>query len=90
MKIAEEVQLEEPVYIYNFVLETCHVIIVNGYECVTLGHNLAEPEIYHPYYGTNKITEDLLTLPVAANGQRTAPGIDQGGNGDYATQGTRS
>ena len=90
MDIAEEVQLVEPVYIYNFVLESCHVLIVNGYECVTLGHNLADPAIYHPYYGTNKVTEDLLTLPVAEAGQRTAPGIDHGGNGDNATQGNCS
>jgi len=42
MEIAEIVDLKEPVYIYNFVLDSCHVLLVNGYECVTLGHGLQD------------------------------------------------
>ena len=51
---SERVELEEPVFIYNCVLDKCHILLVNGYECVTLGHNLADQELYHPYYGTDK------------------------------------
>jgi hypothetical protein len=87
MDIAELVELDEPIYIYNFVLDSCHVLMVNGYEAVTLGHNLDDPVIYHPYYSTDKITIDLLKLP-GVEGLRTVPGTDEGGKGDYATQGT--
>lgn len=64
-----------------------HILLVNGYECVTLGHNMKDRMIQHPYYGTDKITTDLLALPGKEQGFRTAAGVDEGGNGDYATQG---
>jgi len=82
MEIAQIVELEEPAYIYNFVLDSCHVLLVNGYECVTLGHNLKDEMLQHPYYGTDKATRDLLNLPGADVGFRTNPGVDEGGNGD--------
>jgi Mg-chelatase subunit ChlD len=48
--------------VYNFVLDRCHVLMVNGVECVTLGHGLTEPGVAHPYYG-NRILRDLTQLP---------------------------
>jgi hypothetical protein len=48
--------------VYNFVLDRCHVLMVNGVECVTLGHGLQEPGVAHPYYG-NLILRDLMELP---------------------------
>jgi hypothetical protein len=47
--------------VYNFVLDRCHVLMVNGVECVTLGHGLTEPVVAHPYYG-GKIVDDLMKL----------------------------
>jgi len=48
--------------VYNFVLDSCHVLMVNGVECVSLGHGLTEPGVAHPYYG-NLILRDLVELP---------------------------
>ena len=42
LDIAVDYELKTPVYIYNFVLDRCHILIVNGYECVTLGHDLKD------------------------------------------------
>jgi len=90
MDIAETFELKEPIYIFNFVLDSCHILLVNGYECVTLGHDLKDKALQHPYYGTDKVTRDLLSLPGVELGYRTDPGVDQGGSGDYATQGLRA
>jgi len=90
MEIAQTVELDQPAYIYNFVLDSCHILLVNGYEFVTLGHGLKDELLQHPYYGTDKVTRDLLSLPGAKLGYRTAPGVDKGGSGDYATQGLRA
>ena len=84
LDIAEDFELEKPVYIYNFVLDRSHILLVNGYECITLGHDLKDEFIQHPFYGTERITNSLLTLPVV-NGQRTVTAIDEGGKGDYET-----
>lgn len=48
---------------YNFVLEDGHSMIVNGVECVTLGHGLTTSEVIaHEYLGTGKVIEDLKEM----------------------------
>jgi ribonuclease HIII len=86
LSFAEDFELETPVYIYNFVLDKSHILLVNGYECITLGHDLKDEFLQHPFYGTERITNYLMTLTVK-NGIRTVTGTDEGGNGDYKTQG---
>jgi hypothetical protein len=50
-------------FIYNFILDKHHIVIVNGYECITLGHDLTDPELQDPYWGTEAITKDFLANP---------------------------
>jgi len=45
--------------VYNFVLETGHIIIINGIECVTLGHLFEGDVVQHSYFGTKRIINDL-------------------------------
>ena len=78
LSFAEDFELEKPVYVYNFVLDRSHILLVNDYECVTLGHDLKDEFIQHPYYGTKRVTNHLMTLPVK-KGIRTQHGIDEGG-----------
>lgn len=49
--------------VYNVVLESDHIMMVNGMECCTWGHNIEGGVIYHPFYGTNQIIEKLQTFP---------------------------
>ena len=42
LDISEDFVLEKPAYIYNFVIDKSHILIVNGYECITLGHGLKD------------------------------------------------
>jgi len=45
--------------VYNFVLESGHVMIINDIECVTLGHGLKEPVVDHDYFGSDRVVSDL-------------------------------
>ena len=64
LDFAEEFVLEKPIFIYNFVLDRDHILVINGYDCITLGHDLKDEFLQHPFYGTERITNSLLTLPV--------------------------
>jgi len=50
------------VSVYDFVLETGHVMLINGIECVTLGHEFEGEVIQHPYFGTKRVLEDLKNM----------------------------
>lgn len=54
--------------VYNFALDVGHSVIINGIECVTLGHNFKGEVIGHPYFGTNKVLEDLHAMDVNNDG----------------------
>lgn len=55
--------------VYNFVLDSAHVVTVNGMECVTWGHGLTDPTTAHPYFGDmNAIERDLSAMPGWASG----------------------
>ena len=57
--------------VYNLVLEHGHIAIVEGYECVTLGHNFNEPVVQHPYFGSDRIIRDLMKVPGWSSGRPT-------------------
>jgi len=49
--------------VYNLVLDGGHVVVVDGIECVTLGHGLEDNDVVrHPYFGTQRVIEDLERL----------------------------
>lgn len=56
-------------FVYNFVLDVNHVVLVNGVECVTWGHGFTEASVQHAFYGTEKIIDYLMTLPGWNSGQ---------------------
>lgn len=49
-------------YIYSFALDEKHIMIINGIECICLGHNFTEEVAKHPYFGTEKVISDLQKL----------------------------
>jgi hypothetical protein len=56
-------------YVYSFVLEDNHSMMINGIECITLGHKLEENEVVkHAYFGTDWVIQDLKRLPGWAYG----------------------
>ena len=47
-------------YLFNFVLDSGHIVMANKEACCTLGHNFKENTVIeHPYFGTEKIINDL-------------------------------
>lgn len=48
---------------FNFVLEDAPSMLVNGVECIGLGHGLTDNEVVsHDYLGTAKILDDLKMM----------------------------
>lgn len=46
----------------TLVLENHHIMFISGLKCITLGHNFNHhPKLSHPYYGTAKVIENLMT-----------------------------
>eukprot|EP00747_Dinoflagellata_sp_TGD_P164295 gnl/TRDRNA2_/TRDRNA2_184047_c0_seq1.p1 gnl/TRDRNA2_/TRDRNA2_184047_c0~~gnl/TRDRNA2_/TRDRNA2_184047_c0_seq1.p1 ORF type:complete len:1086 (+),score=163.33 gnl/TRDRNA2_/TRDRNA2_184047_c0_seq1:79-3336(+) len=54
--------------VYNFVLDRCHVLLVDGIECVTWGHNFQGDVVGHPYYGSRRVIDELSKTPGWENG----------------------
>lgn len=49
---------------YNLVLESGHVVELNGYQVVTLGHGFCDNDVItHPYFGTQAVIDDLKKNP---------------------------
>jgi hypothetical protein len=48
--------------VYNFVLDRGHVLTIEDTECVTLGHKFEGPVVSHPYFGTDRVVDDLRRM----------------------------
>ena len=57
--------------VYNFVLETGHIVNVEGFDCITLGHGFTEPVAAHEFFGTQRVIDDLKKLPGWVEGRPT-------------------
>ena len=57
--------------VYNLVLETGHIVNVEGFDCITLGHGFTEPVAAHPYFGSQRVIDDLKKLAGWAEGRPT-------------------
>lgn len=61
--------LYDCICVFNLVLDKGHTIIVNNTISCTLGHNLSDNDVvYHHYFGTNSIIDDLKQSKDFENG----------------------
>jgi hypothetical protein len=52
--------------VYNVVLDSNHVLVVDGVECITWGHTFTEDSrVAHPYYGSASVVRDLEKVALA-------------------------
>lgn len=54
--------------VYNLVLDSNHVVEVNGTPAICLGHNYEEGILKHEYFGSQRVIEDLKQFPGWENG----------------------
>jgi len=47
---------------YDFILDNGHVMIINGVECISLGHGFKGKIVEHEYFGTEKVINDLKKI----------------------------
>ena len=45
--------------IITLVLDSHHVGFINGHQCIMLGHGFTDGVLQHPYYGTERVINDL-------------------------------
>lgn len=62
------VDLKDPINkdcnsIITLVLDSYHVGIINGIQCIMLGHGFTNGILNHPYLGTNLIIDDMRKMP---------------------------
>lgn len=55
-------------FVYNFVLDSGHILNVNRLDACTLGHGFDGPVIGHAFYGTQRVIDDLARFPGYAAG----------------------
>jgi hypothetical protein len=54
--------------VYNFVLDSVHLITINNIVACTFGHNISGPVIGHKFYGTDAVINDLKKMNGWTNG----------------------
>jgi len=50
--------------LFNFLLESGHLLLVNNIPCPTFAHGFSKPDfLWHPFYATQLVSEQLQQLP---------------------------
>jgi hypothetical protein len=58
--------------VYNFLLDTHHVAVINDVECICLAHGIIGDVVAsHEYYGSQRVVSDLMILPGWSEGNVT-------------------
>jgi hypothetical protein len=56
-------------FVYNFVLNNEHIMLINDIQVITLGHDIVNNNVLtHPYLGTRAVIEDLENIGIDENG----------------------
>ena len=60
--------IAKPIYqqcesVFSLVLDTNHIVIINGIRCICLGHDYTNGILGHDYFGSSKVIEDLSIMP---------------------------
>ena len=56
-------------FVYNFVLNNGHVMLINDIQVITLGHDVANNSVLkHPYLGSRVVIDDLENIGIDING----------------------
>lgn len=63
------IKAPEPNWVCTLVLDRNHVMNIEGYRCISLGHGFTEEVLKHDYYGTEKILENLAEMKGWENGE---------------------
>ena len=48
--------------VYNFILDSVHLVTINNIVSCTFGHNIKGPIIGHDFYGTNDVINDIKKM----------------------------
>lgn len=54
--------------IVTLVVEDYHIVLIDGYQCIMLGHGFTQGILKHPYLGTQMVINDMKKMPGWLNG----------------------
>ena len=60
--LASSAPVPETRAVFSYVLDQGHVCVVDGVECVGLGHNFEGEVVGHPFFGSQKIVEAMKQM----------------------------
>ena len=60
--------IAKPIYqwcesVFSLVLDTNHIVIINGIRCICLGHCYTNGILGHDYFGSSRVIDDLSIMP---------------------------
>jgi Mg-chelatase subunit ChlD len=75
-------EIRECESVFSLLLDSGHIVNVEGHDVICLGHNFHKPKILeHDYFGSFRVVEDLQTMPGFSEGHvvlRTGCIVDDG------------
>lgn len=71
-------------YVYNFVLNTGHTMVINDIQVITLGHGYVNGILKHSYLGTIAVINDLTDIGIDKDGYVNVTYIDRDLKGDIS------
>jgi hypothetical protein len=57
--------------VYSLVIDQEHIVTINGVKVICLGHGYEEGILKHEYFGTQKVIDDLKSMPGYDEGKIT-------------------
>jgi len=49
--------------VFSFVLDQGHVLLIDSWECIGLGHDLQDSCVKHPFFGSQRVVQALAKCP---------------------------
>lgn len=71
-KVIEPIPTRTPVVV-SVVLNKYHILTINQIDTITMGHDIKDPIVAHPFFGSDKVIKELSKHPTFDSGEVILP-----------------